>query len=459
MGDVISQPGLGEHSPRREPALPDRSPKALWETALGQLELQVTRPNFETWLRETVGLRIEHQRFVVGAPSDFAVVWLESRLNPLINRTVSQLLGDSISVSFEVLGSQPIAPTSSDSLTAQSLAGPPPPDLNPRLTFAAFAVIESNRLAYHAARRVAAGEKNGYNPLILCGPPGLGKTHLLHAIAHEVASSGKHVVLLTCKEFAERYAKTVRDGHRHEFLDTYRHIDILLLDDLQFLTTRPGSQEQFFHIFDALYSTDRLLVLTSDAPPQALDGLSLHLSSRLQAGLTVTVQLPPQEERFEILLTKVADLKNAPPEEILQLISRQRCQHIRELEGALNRVVAYAELTGNPYTIELAKQALHPLHEPLSRPAPDAILKAVCKHFHLPLNQITGPSRARDITYARHIAMYLLRYSSQRPLAEIGKLLGNRDHTTVLSGCQRIKRELTSLPQTHTDIQQLEAAL
>jgi chromosomal replication initiator protein len=287
----------------------------------------------------------------------------------------------------------------------------------------------------------------------------LGKTHLLHAIAHEAAGSGKHVVLLTCKEFAERYAKTVRDGHRHEFLDTYRHIDVLLLDDLQFLTTRPGSQEQFFHIFNALYSNDRLLVITSDTPPQALDGLSPHLSSRLQAGLTVTVQLPPQEERLEILRAKAADLKHAPPEPILWLIARQRCQHIRELEGALNRVVAYADLTEESYTVELAKLALRPLHEPPSRPSPDTILKIVCKHFHLSLSQITGPSRARDVTYARHIAMYLLRYSSQRPLAEIGELIGGRDHSTVFNGCRRIKRELTSLPQTHTDLQQLEAAL
>ena len=280
----------------REAALPDRSPKALWETALGQLELQVTRPNYETWLRETVGLRIEHNRFVVGAPSDFAVVWLESRLNSLINRTRPPPVGAPPPLPFDGLGAQPAPPAASRSPAAPSPARPPPPDPNPRLTFGTFAVVESNRLAYRAARKVATGEKNGYNPLVLCGPPGLGKTHLLHAIAHEAADSGKHVVLLTCKEFAERYAKTVREGNRHEFLDMYRHVDVLLLDDLQFLTTRPGSQEQFFHIFNDLYSNDRLLVLTSDAPPQALDGLSLHLSSRLQAGLTVTVQLPHKEE-------------------------------------------------------------------------------------------------------------------------------------------------------------------
>ena len=193
---------------------------------------------------------------------------------------------------------------------------------------------------HRAARRAAGGKKNGSTPRILCGPPGLGKTHLLHASAHEAASSGKHVVLLTCKEFAERYAKTVRDGQRHEFLDTYRHIDVLLLDDLQFLTTRPGSQEQFFHIFNDLYSNDRLLVLTSNAPPQALDGLSLHLSSLLQAGLTVAVQLPPQAERIEILLATAAYIKNAPPETNLRLIVRPRCPHTLDLNGALHCAVS-----------------------------------------------------------------------------------------------------------------------
>ena len=437
----------------------DRSPQTLWETALGQLELHITRPNFDTWLRDTIGLRIDDGRFVVGVPSDFAIVWLQSRLSPLIDRTISELLGSPLSTSFEVLGAQ-LTPTiaSQNGHDPSSTASPPAPRLNRRLIFDSFTVVDSNRLAYRAARRIASGE-NTYNPLILYGPPGLGKTHLLHAIAHEAVASSKCVILLTCKDFAELYAKTVQAGQRHTFLDAYRDCDLLLLDDLQFLATRPGSQEQFFHIFNTLYSADRPLILTSDSSPKALRGLSPQLQSRLQAGLTVELRPPSADERLSILRQKAQHLKQAIPNPILELIAQQPYHHVRELEGALKQVIARGDLAGKPLTLKLASEALAPLPSSPSRPSTNDILHTVCRHFHLSPEQLTGPSRARDITYARHIAMYLVRLHTQRPLAEIGKLFGNRDHSTVLHGCRRIEQELTSLPQTHTDIQQLQAAL
>ena len=437
--------------------MPDRSPRTLWETALGQLELEVTRPNFDTWLRGTVGLRIADSQFVVGVPSDFAIEWLKSRLHPLISRTISQLLGGPISVSFEVLGVQP----ASARLGTNGRQPNPisqPLSLDPHLTFDSFTVVESNRLAYRAARRVASGE-NGYNPLVLCGPPGLGKTHLLHAIAHQATRAGQQVALLSGESFVNRYAATVRAGHPHTFLDPFQSCDLLLLDDLQFLATRPGSQAQFLVVFNTLHSAQRHVVLTTDTPPHTLQGLSPHLRSRLHAGLTIELGPPPPAERLEILRALASHLSQPPPDTALQLIADQPHDHIRALQGALNRVIAYAELTGSPLSHDAISRVLQPTHPATRSPSPDTILKLVSTHFHFTPADLAGASRARDVTYARHIAMYFLRYLGLRGPAQIGTLLGNRDHSTVLNGCRRIKRERSALPQTNTDLQQIEEAL
>lgn len=438
--------------------MPDRTPASLWETALGQLELQVTRPNFETWLRNTVGLHIDGDLLTVGVPSDFAIEWLRSRMTAPINRAVSQLLGRSISVSFQVLGAQPLSPPpSSNGRHPLSPTAPPLTDLNHRLTFDSFTVVKTNRLAYRAALRLASGE-DSYNPLILYGNPGLGKTHLLHAIAHRAAQAGINAALLTAEAFVDRYSRAVEAKQRHTFRDGFTNIELLLLDDMQFLAGRPGSQDQFFHIFNALLAADRRIVLTMDVPPNSLGDISPPLRSRLLAGLAVELRLPPATECIEILRSKASHLSQPIPDATLQAITARPFQHIRELEGALNRLDAYSELTATVPSPDILDRALHSL-EPHSRPSPDAVLSAVCDYLHVSQEHLSGPSRARDITYARHIAMYLLRFISHRPLTEIGALLGDRDHSTISNGSQRIKQELSTLAETQSHIQHLTAIL
>ena len=435
--------------------MPERSARTLWESALGQLELQVSRPNFDTWLRHTVGLRLDSDTFVVGTPSDFAVEWLRSRMASLIGRTISQLLGESIAVSFEVIGAQPASPSIGDGDKTSTV---PSPDLNPHLTFESFTLVKSNRLAHRAAQRIAAADSS-YNPLVLFGAPGLGKTHLLHAIGHEAARSGKRVCALTGEAFVTGYGRAVRAGHPHTFGDQFADCQLLLLDDLTFLTTRPASQELFFHIFNTLHAAGRYIVLTVDHHPDTINRLTPRLRSRLLAGLTTELLLPSPDELLTILQAKASQLGHSLATPVLQVISTQPFESIRELEGALNRVIAYADLISEPLSPDAALQALHPLRPPKREPSADEILQAVCRHFQLSLDQLTGPSRARDITYARHVAVYLLRRLGSHRLAEIGKLLGNRDHSTVLKGFQRINQEFTSLPETRTDIEQLEHEL
>ena len=439
--------------------MPDRTPQALWEAALGQLELQVTRPNFDTWLRDTVGIRVDEGQFVVGVPSDFAVEWLRSRMNVVIGKTVSQLLGDPVSIQFQVLGAPEIPAAPADSDRAPTRATRPPADLDAHLTFESFTVTEGNRLAYRAATKIAECEAT-YNPLVLYGAPGLGKTHLLHAIGHRAAKAGRRVLALTAEMFVDRYGKAVRTGKPHTFRDPFRQCDLLLLDDLGFLATRSASQDQFFHIFNSLHSSGGLVVLTVDANLDALPGLSERLLSRLRAGLALELEALSAEDRRIILVGKATKLDKALPQTIIDVIAKQPYETVRDLEGALNRATAFADLSKKPLSPGAALKALYPL-SPTSNfeLSPEAVLEAVCRQFTVSLSQIKGPSRARDITYARHIAMYLLRQHGSRSLVEVGQLLGGRDHSTVLHACRRITKEHKALPQTRADVEQLIATL
>ncbi len=434
-----------------------RSPQALWETALGQLELQVTRPNFETWLRHTAGLRLDGAQLVVGVASDFALQWLRTRLSSLIDHTVSRLVESEMSVAFEVLGVQPAPQPDAPNSHAAAPAAPRPAELDARLTFDSFCVLKSNRVAYREARKAAKGGCD-YNPLVLTGPSGVGKTHLLHAIGN--ASFGRRKLSVTTGEgFVDRFGRSVRTGQPHTFRQEFDACDIFLLDDFGFLSSRTASLEQFFHLFNTLSRRGCLVVVTTDQHPNDAELLPQRVRSRIQGGLITELHVPSPDERLALVRAKATALKADLPDNVLQLVAGMPYETVRELEGGLNQVLAYAQISGRALTLEAARKALYPLRHTAQKTSPQQIIDAVCSYFRISREQLAGPSRARDITYPRHVAIYLLRRFGPYPLTDIGHLLGGRDHSTVISAFKRIERELHSYPDTQADIQRLEQLL
>ena len=436
----------------------DRSPSSVWETALGQLELQVTRPNFETWLRNTVGLELDQGQFIVGVPTDFAIEWLRSRMAGQIGRTVSQLLGADMAVQFQVLGAPALNPPPSPD-GAATTSRLPRPDLNRTFTFAAFTVVKSNRLAFRAAQRAASGEGR-YNPLLLTGPSGVGKTHLLHAIGHATVAAGRPVLAFTGESFVDRYGKSVRTGTPHIFREAFDGCALLLLDDLDFLASRQGSIELFARVFDSLLTRDCQVVITARSDPSSMPGLPAGLASRLTSGLAVDLQPLAENERLRVLKALSAALPRPLPKRLLETIAGQPYRSVRELEGALNRAEAFDQLSADAPSGDDVRRALYPLRpvepQPLSA---DDVLDAISTHFGLSRAEIAGPSRARDVTYARHLAAYLMRRHALLPLTQIGRVLGGRDHSTIHSGFERIDGELGTRPETRADVEALEVKI
>jgi chromosomal replication initiator protein len=440
--------------------MPPRSANALWEAALGQLQLQVTRANFETWLRDSSGLSLEDSNLTVSVPSDFVAEWLAGRLQDLITKTLAGIVGQPVRVSFRVVGvdeEPPPAPAAIDPLRPSEFVPPLPKlRLNPLFTFDTFVVADCNRLAHAAA--CAAARQNGspeHNPLFLYGESGLGKTHLMHAIAQRLLSQGARVIYVTAEQYLTEFVFASRQKRNDDFRAKYRSLDALLLDDVQFLAGKERTQEEFFHTFNHLQSNGKQLVLASDEPPQSLTRFSPRLRSRFQSGLTADLVMFPVAARLAFLRKKAPSLHTDVDPAALEFLAAQAYGNVRELEGSLNRVVAYARLTGRPVDLALVQSAIkcaRPAAAP-SPPTPDHVIDAVCSYYDVPPQSLRGQGRAKRVTTARHVAMYLLRHDACQPLVQIGRLFGDRDHSTVLYACRKIERETTAIPQTGTDLQ------
>ena len=336
----------------------DTAAHRVWDTALGQLQLQVTRPNYDTWLKDTVGLRTDNGSFVIGTPSDFVSEWLSTKMGPVIAKTVSGIMGRSVDLLFQVIspggnGYQADEPPLTGASPAPAVTSSPSPRkrINGRLTFDRFVVGESNRLAAAAAHAVAEKPGEVYNPLFIYGGPGLGKTHLLHAIANRVAREDRRVLYITCEQFTNDFVNAIAQGRQDEFRRKYRSTHTLLIDDIQFLAGKERTQEEFFHTFNDLHADGCQVVLTSDHCPKTTPGLQARLCSRFQWGLIADIQPPDEETRLAIVQAKALEkhIKIAP--DVAQLIADRAQDNIRELEGFLNRVAAYASLTGSPITL------------------------------------------------------------------------------------------------------------
>ena len=447
---------------------PATSAQDLWELALAELQLQVTRPNYETWLKDTAGLRFDNGSFVVGAPNDFATEWLSTKLRPLIAKTLTGIIGHPVEVTFQLLGSHPEAAPANGPLFKPESAPPPPPPLplplprlNERYTFERFIVGHENRLAHAASLAVADKPATTYNPLFIYGGTGLGKTHLLHAIGHRAWSNHHRVLYVTAEQFTNHFVTAIAQGRSEEFRARYRHVDILLIDDIQFLAGKERTQEEFFYTFNDLHAASGQLVISSDRSPRLISLLEDRLRSRFEWGLIADIQPPALETRLAILTTKAAELQQEVHPDVLHFLAQRCHSNVRELEGSFNRIVAFARLLRSAITLELAAEALAPVSPSPERPrpTPQAVLEAVGQYFDLATSILTGKSRAKEIAEARHIAMYLLREDAQQRVTQIATFLGGRDHSTVIYGLRKIDNAVTTDPQFTRQIGEIRTLL
>ncbi|HUV52622.1 MAG TPA: chromosomal replication initiator protein DnaA [Dehalococcoidia bacterium] len=437
----------------------------IWKAALEELQVKVSPANYQTWLKNTVGLSLNDGCFTVGVPSSFVTEALEKRLNPLIEKTLTGIAGKPLKVQFQVhLGNgdeelAPRVPSTPASTNYKQRTGAP--KLNRRYTFTTFIVGSCNRLAHAAAMGVAENPGNSYNPLFIYSGSGLGKTHLLHAIGWVALRSCPRVMYVTAEQFTNEFITAIRERRNDDFRNKYRSADVLLIDDIQFIAGKEQTQEGLFHTFNDLHTANSQIVISCDRPPKSLTLLEDRLRSRFEWGLIVDMQPPDLETRVAILQTKAEEQKTAAPTEVLDFIARRIQKNVRELEGALNRVMAYARLTKSPLTAELASQALAEITSDAHKRAltPEAIKNVVASFFAIPADTLTGKRRDKPTSLARQMAMYLLREELQCSWTQIGRELGNRDHSTILYGYQKIADEVNADHGLRRDLLEIKEKL
>jgi chromosomal replication initiator protein len=326
--------------------------------------------------------------------------------------------------------------------------------LNARYTFDTFIVGNGNQLAHAASVAVAEAPGMAYNPLFLYGGVGLGKTHLLHAIGHHAMSSGLHVVYVTSETFTNEIVNAIRFRTTEEFRAKYRYADVLLIDDVQFIAGKDSTEEEFFHTFNSLYEANRQIVMCSDRPPKAMVALQERLRSRFEWGLIADIQPPDLETRVAILHAKAEGMRFDVPDDVMQFLAGRVQSNIRELEGTLTRLLAFARLQGQPLTVETARSSMQTLasDQRQKRVEIGEILQAVADYYRLPFEDLQGKQRDKHIVVPRQVAMYLMRQETESSLLEIGQALGGRDHSTVLHGCEKISREINENTALRKDV-------
>jgi chromosomal replication initiator protein len=414
-----------------------------WQAVLGQMQMDMPKASFDTWVKDAQYLAYEDGEFVVGVSNAYARDWLEGRLASTVSRLLTGIMNRTVQVRFVVWNSNP---EPAESVEEPEPEFPPVTSrteiacsrLNARYNFDSFVVGPSNRLAHAASMAVAERPAQAYNPLFLYGGVGLGKTHLLHAIGGACEQRGLRVLYVSSEEFTNDLINAIRSHTTQSFRDKYRQSDVLMIDDIQFIAGKESTQEEFFHTFNTLHGQDKQIVISSDRPPKALVTLEERLRSRFEWGLTADIQPPDFETRMAILRSKAERAGYKLPGDILDTIARRVQSNIRELEGALTRVVAFANLSGMLLTPQLVDSALADLLPRRSQVQPKDIIQSVAEVFGVAVERMLGRDRSREVALPRQIAMYLLREEANVSLPQIGEALGGRDHTTVMYGCEKI---------------------
>jgi chromosomal replication initiator protein len=416
-----------------------------WQAALGQLQVEMPRATFDTWVRDAELLAYEDGTFIIGVQNAYARDWLEGRLLADAKRILGGSMGRTVEVRFVVwqadgAENEPVSGLSAPAGAASQKGRGT--QLNHRYTFDSFVVGPSNRLAHAAAQAVAESPARAYNPLFLYGGVGLGKTHLLHAVGNACAAGGLNVLYGTSEEFTNDLINAIRSHTTQAFRERYRRIDVLLIDDIQFIVGKESTQEEFFHTFNALHGQEKQLVISSDRSPKALITLEERLRSRFEWGLTADIQPPDFETRVAILRSKADRAGRQVESEYLALIARRVQSNIRELEGALTRVLAFSDLSGLALSPEMVEATLADLMPRASALTPDRIITAVAEHYHVDEDRLLSRDRSQQVAFPRQVAMYLIREETDASLPQIGNVLGGRDHTTIMYGCDKIAERL-----------------
>ncbi len=417
----------------------------IWRAALGELQLQMTRPTFDTWLKNTRAISYEDGTLIIGAHNAYAKDWLENRLMSIIKRTLAGIVDRTVEARFvldvKTLSEddpQPLLQSSVPQPEATIAKSPSSMMLNSRHTFPTFVIGSSNRLAHAAALAVAENPAEAYNPLFLYGGAGLGKTHLMHALGHTCQDRGHRVLYATSEKFTNELINSIRNRSTEGFRNKYRTIDVLLLDDIHFIAGKESTQEEFFHTFNALQTANKQIVISSDRPPKAITTLEKRLCSRFEGGLIADIQPPDLETRIAILQFKREPQPIPVSDQVIEYIAHKFMSNVRELEGALNRVVAEAMSERQPLTVESATVALQGMLVNRRKCTPEVVIEAVADFYSLSPEDLKGRSRSQKVVKPRQIAMYLARQETKASLPKIGKALGGRDHTTVLYGLRKI---------------------
>ena len=451
-----------------------RSPREIWEIARSHLRLQLPHSTYDTWVRDTACLAHEDGAFVIGVNNAYARDWLELRLRRLIKETLVSIVGHAVDVTF-IVQTTPAQdrpdPTPAPLLEPATVreAAPPEPrptpapaadsaNLNPRYSFDRFIVGASNRMAHASAMAVAERPGTAYNPLFIYGGSGLGKTHLLQAVGRSVQANGQRILYVTSEVFTNELIAAIRTGATDSFRAKYRNTDVLLLDDVHFIAGKEQTQEEFFHTFNALHSANRQIVLTSDRAPQAITTLEDRLRSRFAWGMIADIQPPNLETRVAILQARAASMGKVVADDVLLGIAQRAHRNIRDLEGALTKVVAHAELLNRPINVALVEDALAYMVPAQGKLTLDAVLRIAADFFDVPVTDLTGRSRNAKIALARQIVMYVMREEVGASLPQIGHAL-ERDHTTIIYGIQRVTNDMGENAQLTEMVSALRAQL
>jgi chromosomal replication initiator protein len=402
--------------------------------------MEMPKAAYDTWVRDAELMSYEDGSFIVGVRNAYARDWLHNRLSSTVTRLLTGMMNRTVEVRFIVWQNtnEPVDQDETFELEEKIVNTTANLSLNARYTFDQFVVGSSNRLAHAASLAAAEKPAQAYNPLFLYGGVGLGKTHLLHAIGNLCHRRGLQVLYVSSEEFTNDLINAIRTHTTQAFRDKYRRTDVLLVDDIQFIAGKESTQEEFFHTFNTLHGQDKQIVISSDRPPKALVTLEERLCSRFEWGLAADLQPPDYETRLAILHSKAERIRCRVPDESMELIARRVQSNIRELEGALTRIAAFADLSGLAITAQLIETALADLAPRRNRVQPDEVVRRVAESFGVSAESLSGRDRSRQVALPRQVAMYLLREEASISLPQIGATMGGRDHTTVMYGCDKI---------------------